>query len=234
MTQISSGRMCEIYSCSRQSSLNGRSSSTPSTSSWWAKLLKSLINISHRKFQSSSSCVRRVSTPSDNERTIDGFSIDTNRRGRILLESPAYRFSRFRQAKCFTTPRPTHSNHYSAHTSSRFRTQIEFIFFFQFSHSRRCVRAFGSRLCVSSNRFVWRQLKFLLTLSARASLLLLLLLPNLPFVRHSGSNYALALPHQQWMRRQIKKNRTKCAWIDILIAIPARSQCSFSVCVRND
>lgn len=73
---------------SRHSSLNGRSSSTPST-----KLRKSLINISHRNFQSPIRSiifiVRRASTPNDNERTIDGFSIDTNRRGRILPESPA-------------------------------------------------------------------------------------------------------------------------------------------------
>lgn len=149
MTQISSGIAWAILCVKRLSSLIVKQSAIINAINiLMTKLLKSLINISHRKLLSPARSriflVRRASATGDNERTIDGFSIDTNRRGRISLESPAISILRF----CLANALRLDDQHPSTNSPSlaHYRSAFDSIhgmfsfYFFVFMHDVVCAR----------------------------------------------------------------------------------------------
>lgn len=127
---------------------------------------------SHRKFQSSIWCNLHRQM-SDNGRRMDDWWLQHWHKSTRTHFATVANISILRLfGKCFMARRPTTNDEHTASTIFRtlaldshteYTHKIFFPFFF--AHSQRfVVRAFGSRLCVSSNRFVWRQLEFLFTL----------------------------------------------------------------------
>lgn len=124
-----------------------------------------------------------------------------------------------------TTNGSFHRSHSRSHTHTQTRARsnrrsIPCTLFYHLPFIARCIWArahFGSRLSVSSNRRVWRQLKFLSMRSASVRLL--------SHTRPTYSSTATVRLHnarrQQWCGDE--EHTIKCAWIVIPIAIQASS-----------
>lgn len=141
MTQIWSRERRMCANGSRHSSLNGRSSSTPST-----KLRKSLINISHRNFQSPICSViyivRETGVDAERQCADDWWLQHWHKSARTHFARVASKIDFVRLfGKCFTTRRRPSIHYFSqAQTISRIHT-YHYRMLSPVSIHIRCVRA---------------------------------------------------------------------------------------------